>query len=72
MSAPRKEAVRPKKLRPPPTLSARNADRHSLYQQSVQAPEYEVRFLDKIFRRHTGRKLLQLREDFCGTAYLCS
>ena len=38
----------------------------------MQAPEYEIRFLNKAFKQHTGRKPLHLREDFCGTALLCS
>ncbi|UJR82684.1 class I SAM-dependent methyltransferase [Sandaracinus amylolyticus] len=53
-------------------LDASNADKHDLYQRSVQAPEYEIRFLNQAFKRHTGRKPLHLREDFCGTALLCS
>lgn len=52
--------------------TARTADRHDLYQRSVQVPEYEIRFLDKVYKRHTGRKPRRLREDFCGTALLCA
>lgn len=63
---------RPTKGRPrKPQLTARSVDRHDLYQRSVQGPEYEVRFLEKVFKSHTGRKPLHLREDFCGTALLC-
>ena len=32
----------------------------------------EIGFLDKVFKAHTGRRPLHLREDFCGTALLCS
>lgn len=53
-------------------LTARHADRHDLYQRSVQLPEQEIRFVEKVFEGHTGRKPLHLREDFCGTALLCS
>lgn len=52
-------------------LTAKTADRHDLYQRSVQAPEYEVDFLDQIHKAHTGHKAVSLREDFCGTALLC-
>jgi hypothetical protein len=52
-------------------LTAATADRHDLYQRSVQAPEHEVELLGKMFKRHTGRRALTLREDFCGTALLC-
>lgn len=56
--------------RPLPT--ARNADRHDLYQRSVQLPEHETRFFERVFEAHTGRRPLHLREDFCGTALLCA
>ena len=57
---------------PEPRLSAHNADRHDLYQRSVQVPDQEIRLLEKVFRAHTGRRPLHLREDFCGTALLCT
>lgn len=53
-------------------LTAKTADRHALYQQTVQAPEFEVELASKYFRRRVGRKALSLREDFCGTALLCA
>lgn len=57
---------------PQPRLTARNADRHDLYQRSVQLPDQEIRFLEKVFKAHAGRRPLHLREDFCGTALLCA
>jgi len=57
---------------PQPRLSAHNADRHDLYQRSVQLPDQEIRFLEKVFKAHAGRRPLHLREDFCGTALLCT
>ena len=57
---------------PQPRLSAHNADRHDLYQRSVQVPDQEIRLLEKVFRAHAGRSPLHLREDFCGTALLCA
>lgn len=53
-------------------FSAEGADKYDLYQMSVQAPEHEVEFLTKSFEQHRGRTPLTLREDFCGTALLCS
>jgi len=53
-------------------LTARNADRHTLYQRSVQDVETEGRFLARTFERIAGRKAASLREDFCGTALLCA
>ncbi len=44
------------------------ADRHELYEASVQSIAHEVEFLDAAFTELTGRKALTLREDFCGTA----
>lgn len=49
-------------------LTARNADRYDLYQQSVQEPEFEVEFFEKAYKHAFGRKPMVLREDFCGTA----
>ncbi len=53
-------------------LQAEQADRHALYQRSVQDPEAEVAQLDDLFRRLRGRSPLSLREDFCGTALLAT
>lgn len=53
-------------------LTAKNADRHLLYQIAVQAPDFDVELLEKVFRRRVGRSPRTLREDFCGTALLCA
>lgn len=52
-------------------LTAKNADRHDLYQRSVNAPDFEVELLDRVFKKHAGRNAVLLREDFCGTGLLC-
>jgi SAM-dependent methyltransferase len=49
---------------------AEQADRHTLYQKSVQAPEAEVEFMEQTFEALRGHKALSMKEDFCGTAYL--
>jgi len=53
-------------------LTAKTADRFDLYEQSVQCPEADVVFMDRVFRKHRGRDPLSLREDFCGSAFLCA
>ena len=50
-------------------LTAKNADKHLLYQEAVQDPQQEIRFVSRVFRRLTGRRALTFREDFCGTAF---
>ncbi len=52
--------------------TAKTADRHDLYEKSVQCPEADVRFLSRVFRTVRGRRALTLREDFAGTALLCA
>jgi len=47
---------------------AARADRHALYQQSVQCVEAEIDFVDETFTALRRRKARLLREDFCGTA----
>ncbi len=50
---------------------AATADRHRLYEKSVQATDFEYEFIDSAFRKLRGRKAHLLREDFCGTAQMC-
>jgi len=50
---------------------ARRADKYVLYQQSVQVPESDVRFMRRVYKKTWGRRPHTLREDFCGTAALC-
>jgi len=47
---------------------AERADVHDLYEQSVQAVDLEVEFLQDTFRTLRHREALSFREDFCGTA----
>ena len=44
-----------------------SADRHELYEKSVQCAESEVDFVDEQFFKLRNRKAKKLREDFCGT-----
>lgn len=50
------------------TLMSSTADRHLLYEQSVQNVEQEYDFVDSTYRKIKGYKAHSLREDFCGTA----
>ncbi len=54
-------------VRKRPTMAG-SADRHALYEASVQCAKTEVDFVDETFRRLRGRPARSLREDFCGTA----
>lgn len=47
------------------------ADRHALYELSVQDVSHEYDFINKTFRKIRGYKARKLREDFCGTAKMC-
>ena len=47
---------------------ADQADRHLLYEASVQDTESELEFVSETFEELTGRPLKRIREDFCGTA----
>jgi hypothetical protein len=51
--------------------AADTADRHELYEKSVQSTEFEYEFVDDNFRRIRGRTAHTIREDFCGTAQMC-
>jgi cyclopropane fatty-acyl-phospholipid synthase-like methyltransferase len=47
---------------------AERADRHYLYQESVQDVEAEIDFVAETWRDLRSRPAILLREDFCGTA----
>ncbi|GAB4222220.1 MAG: hypothetical protein Kow0062_18600 [Acidobacteriota bacterium] len=50
------------------TSRAQRADRYALYQRSVQSPEFDASFIDRVYRKEYGSPPMLLREDFCGTA----
>jgi len=50
---------------------AMSADRHRLYQQSVQDVEAEIDFIEEAWSELRQRPAVFLREDFCGTANTC-
>ena len=52
-----------------PTLAER-ADKHALYQVSVQSPGVDIEFFEEQFSKYRNRKPMKMREDFCGTALM--
>ncbi len=47
---------------------AETVDRHRLYQHAVQCPEFELDFMNTVFKARRKRAPRHMREDFCGTA----
>jgi len=62
--------IKNKKHRKKKTM-AESADRHVLYERSVQNVAFEYKFVNKTFRKLRNRRPLHMREDFCGTASMC-
>lgn len=60
----------PKKKRGKKKAARGRADKYDLYQRSVQEPDADVSFLNRVFKQRFGRPPRLLREDFCGTALL--
>jgi len=62
-----------KKKRPEKKVyTAATADKHELYELSVQSPEEDVKFLRRTYKSIRGKHAKHLREDFSGTALLAS
>jgi hypothetical protein len=51
---------------------ASQRDKYALYEESVQASDAEVDFLQQCFGQFFKRKPVVLREDFCGSGWLCA
>ena len=64
---PKKPKKNKKKTPKPSRFTAATADKHELYELSVQNVESEIDFVDQTFRQLRGRDALKFREDFCGT-----
>ena len=54
------------------TLTAKDIDRHLLYQMAVQEPSTDIWFVQRVYKKRNGSKPRVLREDFCGTALMCA
>ena len=61
-----------KKAPKQPVFTAATADKHELYQLSVQSPEEDAKFLRRTYKSIRGKQATHLREDFCGTGLLAS
>jgi SAM-dependent methyltransferase len=47
---------------------AQQADKHELYEKSVQQPEEDVSLVSRIYKKRFDKPAHTMREDFCGTA----
>ena len=53
-------------------LTAKRADRHELYQLSVQSPEEDIKFLRRVYKNLRKKPARHFREDFSGTHLLAT
>ena len=51
-------------------LTARDANINRLYEESVQCTEFEVSFINKLFKKYNQTKCKSLREDFCASGLI--
>jgi SAM-dependent methyltransferase len=72
MSDKRRQNPKKKRIQQKSKYTAATADKHELYQKSVQDPEIEIAFLHRVYKKTFGKAPLSLREDFCGTALFCA
>ena len=42
-------------------------DKYYYYHKSVQSPDVDVKFFDRVYKEMRGKEALSLKEDFCGT-----
>ncbi len=68
----KKSQSQSRRVKRPSKYTAASADRHELYQLSVQASTYEVDIFERIYQEAFSKSPLTMREDFCGTALLCT
>lgn len=65
---PSRSSKRPRRSK----YTAKTADPFELYQLSVQSPDDDIVFLNRVYKQLFGRAPRHFREDFCGTALLCA
>ena len=53
---------------PAKVFTRKGADRHELYQLSVQSPEEDCNFFARVYKNLRKKDARHFREDFCGTA----
>lgn len=61
--------ARRSKRKPTPRV---RRDKLALYEASVQGADYDLDFMERIYRRLNGRRFERFREDFCGTALVAA
>jgi hypothetical protein len=67
----KRKAASTSKTPPPSERTAATADKHELYELSVQEPECECDLIQQVWDEQRGRVCRTIREDFCGTAAVC-
>ncbi|MCA9599930.1 MAG: class I SAM-dependent methyltransferase [Myxococcales bacterium] len=63
---------RSKRKHKAPAFTAKNSDKHVLYQLSVQDAKVEVEFILDAYKKRNKKLPTSLREDFCGTQLICA
>lgn len=73
MTKPRRRARSKPGSTPRPEPRSARLDRHALYEVAVQGVDWDLDFLERVWRyRHSGREPQTFREDFCSTAALAT
>ena len=49
-------------------LTAKTANKYDLYEESVQSVDFEIDFVNKMFKKYNKSSCSSLREDFCASA----
>ena len=66
MTSPRPRARRPSRAR------GLARDPYTLYEAAVQAVDFDLDFIERVYRRRRRRSFHLFREDFCATAHLAA
>ncbi len=53
-------------------LTAKNANRYDLYEESVQNVDFEVEFISNTYKKYNKAQCKTIREDFCASAKISS
>ncbi len=59
-----------RKRRARPRHEVLSRDPYALYEAAVQGADYDLGFIERVYRSHRRRSFHLLREDFCATALL--
>jgi SAM-dependent methyltransferase len=66
--------TRPRRIRRAPRIRPEGLSRdpYALYEAAVQAVDYDLDFIERVYRGGRGRRFRDFREDFCATAHLAA